>query len=323
MDTLVLAKNNLLAKTPAMLQPTIAVIFPFNPKMTPKREIELRVKRLLGTAEKELLTRHSAEEAMPAIKRLQQALRGLNYSTHKQSAAVWVSAVMSGTTYMDFPVEERMVIDQPFRVRDLADCKPSDKDYLLLVLSDRGSKMYLKNANALRLIKNNGPENLDKFLHYVDRGLGHMLKAYPLPVFIAGTEHLTRHFARITRHAKNIAGYVYKHCIDARENELESLLQPMLDNWRQLSQQLLLLQLEKAAEAGKLVCGVDEVCKAARCSNSRLVVVERSEASPTGFFTDGPLDAVVEKVLTIGGDVEKLDHGLMMKYGSVALIRYY
>ncbi|HWB92858.1 MAG TPA: hypothetical protein VG605_13435 [Puia sp.] len=348
MNTLTLARDARVAGTPATLQPTIALVFPFDPKMTPKSQIEAAVKRILAMAEEDLLARHSAEEAMPVLKRLQQALRGLNYSTHKRSVAVWVSPAISGTTYMDFAVEERIFIDQPFRVRDLADCKPSGKEYLLLLLSGRESKMYLKTGNGLKLIKSNGPQTiyaylnevpertgnfsdpgdrhevmLNKFLHHMDAGLGQVLKAYPLPVFVAGAERITGHFARITRHTRNIAGYVYKHCMDARENELESLLQPMLDNWRQLRHQLLLLQLEKAAEAGKLVCGLEEVRKAARCSNSRLLVIENSEASAHEFFTDGPLDAVVEKVLSNGGDVEKLDSRLMTKYGPIVLIRYY
>lgn len=348
MNTLSLVKDIARNGTPAAPQPTVAAVFPFDPKMTPKAGIEQTIKCILGNAEKELLTRHAADEAMPVIKRLRQALRGLNYSTHRRSVAVWVSAAMSGTTYMDFAVEEQLFIDRPFHIRDLADCKPSDKEYLLLLLSGRESRMYLQNGNGLRLIKANASQNiyaylnevpqrtanfsdpgdrhevmLNKFLHHMDEGLGQVLKAYPLPVFVAGTERVSGHFSRITRHGKNIAAYVYKHWMDIPENMLESLLQPMLENWHEIRQQLLFRQLEKAAEAGKLVCGMEEVGKAARCSNSRLIVIERSETSPAGFFTDGPLDQLVQKVLENGGDVEKLDEGRLGRFGPVALIRYY
>jgi hypothetical protein len=343
-----LTQNNPQLQMPAAIQPSVAIVFPFDPKMTPKADLDLTVKRLLGTVEKELLARHTAVEAMPVIKRLQQALRGLNYSTHKRSAAVWVSASKAGTTYMDFAVEERLFVDQPFRVRDLANCKSSAKDYLLLLLSDTESKMYLQNGHGLKLIKSNGPQSiyaylneareksgnfadreerheimLNKFLHHMDEGLAQVLKAYPLPVFVAGAQKVAEHFSRITRQARNIAGYVHKHCIHSTPQELETLLQPMLDRWQQLRQQLLFLQLEKAAEAGKLVCGIEEVLKAARCSNSRLVVLERTQDNPTAFYTDGPLDQIVEKVLENGGDVEKLDPGTIGRFGPVALIRYY
>jgi hypothetical protein len=341
-------KDNLLTGAPLTMQPSAALVFAFDPKMTPKADLEASIKRMLGTVEKELLSRHPADGVMPVIKRLQQALRGLNFSTHKRSAAVWVSASVSSVTYMDFAVEERVLVDQPFRVRDLADCKPSGKEYLLLLLSGKESKMYRKTGTGLRLIKTNGPQTvyaclnevpekagnfsdrndrqevmLNKFLHHMDEGLGQVLKAYPLPVIVAGAEWVAGHFSRITRNARNIAGYVQKHCIDNSTQELESMLQPMLNNWDQLRQQLLFLQLEKAWEAGKLVCGVEEVRKAARCRNSRLIVIERSSASAEAFFTESPLDSIVEKVLANGGDVEKMDPQLFGRFGPVALIRYY
>jgi len=334
-------------------QPTLALVFPFNPKMIPRHDLEMMLQRVLAAAEKQLLTAHPSEEAMPVIKKLRQAMRSLNFSTHKQSVALFLSDDVVRTSYINFAVEERVIVDQPFRVRDLADCKPSGKEYLLLLLSGKESKMYLGNGNGLRLIKSNTPQSvyayvnevpektgnfsdraerreivLNKFLHHMDEGLGAVLKAYPLPVFLAGEERVAGHFARITHYDRNIAGYIHKHCMDARQAELEELLQPMLNNWQQLRQQLLLRQMEKAAEAGKLVCGIEEVRKAAACSNIRLVIVERA-VNPEGnekagaFYNEGPVDQIVEKVLQCGGAVEKLDQGLLGKYGPLALIRYY
>jgi release factor family 3 len=334
--------------------PTVAVVMPFDPKMTLKPKLETAVKRIMETVEKALLANHSSEEAMPALKHLQQGLRGLNYSTHKQSVAVFASTDTARATYMDFPVDERIIIDTPFRVRDLADCKPAGKEYLLMLLSGTHSRMYRKAIdNGLQLIKSNTPQSiyawlnepptrsgnfsdpderhevmLNKFMHHMDEGLDAVLKIYPLPVFVAGTDRITGHFASITRHQRNIAGYLHKHCMDCSETELEEMLRPQLDNWHQLRQQLLLLTMEKAAEAGKLVCGIDEVRKAARCSNSRVVIIERTpnaegNDSPATFYTENILDQLVEKVLENGGVVEKLDPGLLGKYGPIALIRYY
>ena len=163
-----LPKDNLLLQAPpAAAEPSVALVFPFDPKMTPKADLDLSIKRLLGTAEKQLLTRYPGDMAMPVIKRLQQALRGLNYSTHKRSAAVWVSATKMGTTYMDFAVEERLFVDQSFRVRDLADCKPTGKECLLLLLSGKESRMYLRNGSGLKLIKTNGAQNIFAYLNEV------------------------------------------------------------------------------------------------------------------------------------------------------------
>ncbi|HVS96886.1 MAG TPA: hypothetical protein VHE54_10380 [Puia sp.] len=325
-----------------------AIVLPFDPKMTPRRELDALLQSLQASAEKQLLETYASGAAMPVIKRLQQLVRSLNFSTHRRSVALFASAEEAKALYLDFAVEPRVIIDGPFRVRDLAECKPEGKDYLLLLLSGKQSKMYYSTASGLRLIKSNTPQNiyaylnevpektgnfsdrndrhevmLNKFLHHMDEGLGAVLKAYPLPVFVAGTERVAGHFARITRNDRNIAGYVYKHCIDASVKELAEMFQPMLDDWRQVTDRLLLLQMEKAAEAGKLVCGIEEVRKAARCSNSRIVIVGRSSAGADAFYREDPIDEIVEKVLENGGSVEQLDAATLAGFGPIALIRYY
>lgn len=320
--------------------------------MTPRHDLDVQIQQMQTAAEKALLTAHPSGDALPVIRKMQQLLRGLNYSTHKVAVALFVSGVEGKLLYLDFAVESKMILDRLFRVRDLADCKPEGKEYLVLLLSATQSKMYIGKETGFRLIKINTPQHisaflnevpektgnfsdrndrhevmLNKFLRYMDDGLAAVLKAFPLPVFVAGTERVAGHFDRITRHERNIAGYLYKHCIDASEQELEELVAPMLVKWRQLTGRLLLLQMEKAAEAGKLVCGLEEVSKAARCSNSRVVIVGEDtpdEEDPgVALLTEGPIDEIVEKVLDNGGSVDKLDKESFAKYGPIALIRYY
>jgi hypothetical protein len=210
--------------------------------------------------------------------------------------------------------------------------------------------MYLNDGAGLRLIKSNTPQNvyaylnevperagnfsdpadrrevmLNKFLHHMDQGLGAVLKVYPLPVFVIGTERVSGHFARISRYDRHIAGYIHKQGIEATEQQLLEMLEPSIDDWQEMRERLLLRQLENAAQAGKLVCGIHEAWKAAGCRNSRVVIVERTErgGAETVFYADGELDVIIEKVLESGGDVEKMDKRLMGSFGPVALIRYY
>jgi hypothetical protein len=305
-------------------KPTVALVLPFDPKMTSRHSIDSMLKKVLADVEARLLASHEAKEAMPVIRRLQGRLRGLNFSSHRKSVALFISAQVEKTVYLDFRVGETVVIDRPFRIRDLADCKPAAREYLLLLLSATRSRMYLGEGDALRLIKSNSAQN-NYFLHHMDVGLGAVLDLYELPVFIVGPDPVAGHFATHTKHEKNIAGYLIKDCIDAPEDRLPGMIHPMLTNWHMLTQQLLLRKMEKAAETGRLVCGLEEVRKAAGCSNARIVIVERGAAEESGnaFCTQGAIDEIVEKVLTNGGSVESLDPDLMAPYAPIALIRYY
>ena len=317
--------------------PCVTLVLPFNPKMTPRHDLETQIQNMQASAEKDLLTAHPSGDAMPVIRRMQQLLRNLNFSTHKTGVALFASAGIGKTIYLDFTVERKAIIDGTFRVRDLADCKPGRKEYLLLMLSGAQSKTYIYDDAGLRLIKNNAPNfsdtgdrhevMLNKFLHHMDEGLGAVLKAYPLPVFVAGSERVTGHFGRITRHGHTIAGYIHNDCIYANERKLEEMLAPVLENWRQVTGRLLLSQMERAADAGKLVCGIDEVRRAARCNHSRVIIVEensRHERAPgEAFYREDHIDEIVETVLDNGGTLEKLDGASLSRYGSIALIRYY
>jgi len=318
----------------APTRPSVALVLPYNPKMTPRGELDARLRGALTAAEKKLLKAHPAETAMPIVRNLQQLVRGLNTSTHRAGVALFVSDEVSKVIYLDYEVEERVMVDEPFLVRDLADCKAGSQDFLVLLLGSKESKMYWSNGNAMKLIKTNGSQNvyaedrevmLNKFLHFMDQGLGAVLKVYPLPVFVVAPDRVAGHFERVTRHGHQIAGVIHKDWIGIGEKELKALLEPELEDWEATRSRLLQQQVEKAAQAGKLVFGIHEVRKAASCQNSRMIIVESREPGDDhpDFYSDGEIDGLVEKVLENGGTVEKLDTALLRPYGPVAVIKYY
>lgn len=349
-------------------QPSVAIVMPFEPKMTPKGELELRQKTILRKIERELMARYPAETGLPVIRKVQQALRELNYSTHKRSVALFVTADGADTLYMDITVDEKIVVDAPFTVKDLPDCKVEDHAYLVLLLGARQSRMYLSVTGGLKIIKSNTPQNvyawlnevpersanfsdpsgrrevmLDKFLHHMDEGLAAVLAAYPRPVFVIGDSRTCGHFAAITRHGKNIAGYVHRNASDLREQEILEALRPTIADWDEIRQQYALRLIEQAVDAGRLATGIAEVLRQAKCSNSRLLIVEKgyngtdciarppgdflapapAAASSDDFFLTDPVDGIIFRVLANGGDVLWVDKGRLKDYGQIALIRYY
>jgi hypothetical protein len=324
--------------------PSVSVVLPFEPKMTAKTELEYRQKAVVSKIEKELMANYPSGRALPVIKKLQQLCKNLNYATHKQSIALFVSPDTEKIVYLNIPVEEKVVVDAPFHIRDLVNCKQQAVEYLVFLLSARQSKMYLGNKGGLRLIKSNTPENvyaylnevpektanfsdpssrretmLDKFLLHMDEGLSVMLKAYLRPVFVIGDSRVAGHFAKITRHGKNIAAYIHKNCQDSSEEELKSSLQPYIADWMEVRQQNILRQVEDAVNTGKGVFGIEDVGKTAKYRNNRLLVVEKGFTAPgqlgspamgeskesiSAFYIGDAVDSIMQQVLENGGDVE-------------------
>jgi len=193
--------------------PAVSLVQSFQPKMSSKSDIDHRLKLAIGKVEKELLALYPAERALPVIQRLQHILQGLNYYTHKTSIAIFASPAEEKVSYLDMPVENKIVIDKSFCIRDLVYCKKQDARYLVMQLSAKSSKTYLGQGNDLQLIKSNVPEEKtapSEFLFRMERGLSIILNAYPLPVFVLGEKGLTGRFSGITHHSGNIVAYIHK-----------------------------------------------------------------------------------------------------------------
>jgi hypothetical protein len=57
-------------------------------------------------------------------------------------------------------VEEKVIVDESFEIRDLIYNKKQDIKYLVLLLSAESSRIYLGNCSPFQLIKANVPDNI-------------------------------------------------------------------------------------------------------------------------------------------------------------------
>jgi hypothetical protein len=344
--------------------PAISIMMPFEPKLSSKNELEYRMKMAMSKVESELSDTYPAEKTRPLINRLHQLAGNLNYNTHKKSIAIFLSPMVEKVFYLDIRVEEKMVIDETFEIRDLVYNKKQTIQYLLLLLSADLSTMYLGDSSGLLLIKSNHasqltekdmPEkvanftdaeskkeiSLNRFLHQMDQGLSIILKAYPLPVFVLGAEKVLGYFKKQTVHEKSIVQYVHGNYNEAKEDDIRKVIEPYIQNWRQVRDLDLLHQLESARDVKKLAYGINEVWHTAEHQNCRLLVVEKdfmyparkadepgiiypeNEFSGNPFYIKDAVDDVMQKVLENGGDVEFVDNGVLGEYGRIALIQYF
>jgi predicted Holliday junction resolvase-like endonuclease len=280
--------------------PAVSLIMPFHPVMASKRDLEYQLKRAMEKIESQLMEQYSREQALPVAEKIRRMINTLNYNTHKKSVAIFASPMMEKVFYLDVAVEERIVIDSSFEIRDLVYSQKQVIQYLVLLLSAERSRMYLGNCSSFLLIKSNVPTNevayendlpekvgqfsdpaarrevmLDKFLLHMDQGLSLVLNAYPFPVFVLGAEKVLGHFRQITHHERNIVGYVHGNFLDATETEIRTALRPYLDDWQRVRETELINKMKAAEDEHKLSKGIREVRKASVNHNARVLVVEK------------------------------------------------
>ena len=335
--------------------PTIVLVLPFHPLMDTKSDLEKKLTAALSAAEKELMERYSRDQALPVLERLRKSIRSLNYYTHKRSIAVFVSPVMEKIFYLDMEVEPRIVVDQPFEMRQLINCKRQKKEYLALVLASHRSKLYIGKGDNLALIKSNAPSQVsagkkdgykkqlsnttsEQFLRQMDRELTILLQAYPLPVLVLSEKDIWDQFRNISSNTSWLVNHIPGNCTEFTLQQLKEMVIPAVFRWNQVRQQFLLNQSTEAYKLHKCAAGLEQVYSMAKSGKGKLLVIESDfiaateqtkgkernirQAASFGnrFYIHDAVDDVIEKVLENGGEVEFVEPGVLSAYGNIVLV---
>jgi Bacterial archaeo-eukaryotic release factor family 3 len=285
--------------------PCISLIMPFEPKMNLHTELSYKLKAAASKIEQELLAVYTAEKVVPVMKRLEGVIKNLYYNTHKKTIAIFVSPLIEKVYYLDIPVEEKIIIDDSFEIRDLIYCKKQIHKYLLVELSSKWTKIYMGNGiqfvqvvtnvpNNIEAYKNDIPETvsnysdkskrkeilLNKFLQHTDNGLSILLQTYHLPIFVMGTERTIGHFKKITHNTSHILTYIPGNYERKTEAELYKIMEPHVADWKTIVQTDLLKQISQAISHKKLATGILDTWKAASRKRGKLLIVEKNFIYP-------------------------------------------
>ena len=281
-------------------RPAVSIIIPFDPKMGSKNELEHSLKIITQRVEQELRNNYPDEIYIMVIQKLRALVKTLNYDTYKKSVAIYVSPVFEKVLYLDIPVEEKVIIDESFEIRDLVFSKKQLHKYLVLLLSGNESRIYLGNTDSFVKIASNTPAaiyapakdtservanfsspsehkeiEMEKFLHHIDSVLGSILNAYRLPLFVLGTKRVTGHFNSITKHKAAVVDYINGNYEEASLPMLREVLLPHVNDWNTVKQKNILQQLEEATSEKRLASGMKDVWREAMNRKGCLLVVEK------------------------------------------------
>lgn len=335
------------------IYPSVSIIMPFEPKMTAKRTLSAALNNALVKVEQELLENFQMEMAMLVVDKLKIIIKALDYSTHKKSIAIYVSPVFEKILYLEMEVKERIIVDNSFAIRDLIKSKKEIREYLLLVLNEKESKIYFDDTETVLQVFANRSEfipagdkqqnNIDtsfveKYLRHIDVVLGVILQSFKVPLFVMGGEKIAGQFKNITTHAFSIVQYINHDCENISLRELKILMYPLINDWPKIKKENLRHQLTYAFNAEKVVVGIEDVFRQAVHRQGRLLLVEKNYKYPSGYGSDMELidnaihpysqfsyikdavDDIIEKVLEENGDVEFVDKDVLKDYGHIALI---
>jgi len=288
---------------------------PFDPKMGMKNKLMFSLSKATDKVVSELKNNYPGEMSLLVIQKLKAIIKKLDFNTHTKNIAIFVSPVFEKVYYLNIDVEEKVIVNESLQIRELVDSKRQSQQFHILLLSEKGSRIYLSDSySSLRIIpdssvsenanQNDSPEKIpnfsdaatkkeivmDKFLHQVDHSLDMALKPDRLPVFVMGSEKLAGQFKNITKNNEAIIEYVHGDYEECSLDDLKRLLKPRMADWQQIKQKKLLHQLKEAAGKNKLSVGMEDVRREVINHRGRILLLEKQYLSDTNFLASGELN---------------------------------
>lgn len=337
--------------------PSVSILMPFEPQMKAKSALSAQLEKALAVVENEIRGKYRNGVGVLVLTKLKNLIGQLNYNSFKKSVALYVSPVVEKILYLDIPVEEKVSVNGCFEIREIIRAKKEDRLFLTLVVSSDHSKIFLFDGSSLSRLNMNSddasiserdlPEKvanftdeknvkeirLHHFLKRTDQALSLLLQTYQLPVFVMGSPRILGHYKDLTKNKKGIVRFIQGNYTDASTPEIMNGLKPHLEDWHRIKSENMQHQFEEAASSGRLATGIQDVWKQANRHNARLLVVEenfspavilqpiaKEEAYPDYSIVKNTVDAVIEKVLEAGGDVEIVPPGELADYHHILLI---
>ena len=83
--------------------------------MTPKSQLQKRLKEIVGEIREELQNRYTREQTTVLVQKLNAILENLDFVTHKKSLAILLSPGFERIYYLDFRVNEKNYCGRSFQ----------------------------------------------------------------------------------------------------------------------------------------------------------------------------------------------------------------
>jgi hypothetical protein len=314
--------------------PVVSLFMPFEPKMVSKNEIGYKLQSLINEAEQKLIRCFPISAVKPVLERLKSVIKNLDYSTHKKSTAIYVSADTEKLFYLNTTLEEKVIVDTSFNIRFLVESKKRLQQHLVLVLGNNITRVYFGNGmhlvsmltNTRKKSQSDNISSLENFLGEIDKNLGIILNYFPLlPLFVVGDACTLNKYKMITKNETYITQLVETSKDEMTADEVKTALHPYIINWEYIRMKHLHRRLDNALESGRIAIGLDNVTKAANQRHAKLLIVEKGytipilKAEQNTLLTDA-VDEVIERVLSNGGEVAFADKNVLESYQHIALV---
>jgi hypothetical protein len=258
------------------------------------------MKSILFNLRAQLLNKYSPELSEKILDRLRQIFLGLPDRHLKKSLMIFLSPQTERVLSLPTEVEQKVLVDETFEVRDLVYTAQRDVKFLLVSLSKNKVQAYL--ADLFRIVPIDIPalpenvndvrnehsragwdyfdskafeeKNLRNYLHFIDQKVREIVVSSHYPVILLGDEKALGYYQELVRGHYTVAGVVKGNYEHATMPVIREKIKPAIDNYLLRLDEEALGLLDEAVGMNHFTSGLENTWRAAAEGRGRLLLVE-------------------------------------------------
>jgi len=330
-------------------RPAISIILSAETEIALQKEMQHKLKITADNVKRQLQEQYPADACDSILQKLNETIASIDYNTDFKSIAIYVSPMLSKIFYLHIPIEDKIIIDQSFEIRDLIYAKQEALKFIVLLITGTHAEAYIMDNGNTAKLKLGVPENAatydrdvaekvanfsdqskdkeilqNKFLKHIDNALSAVLHTNNLPVFLLGAERMLGHFASITANANSIAATIHGNYEEAGPAEIQQLLEPYINAWKAEKNKQVLDEIDQAIKNKKLEAGVKAIWTAVKEKNCSLLIVEKNYMYPADYTGDEKYiqkhDSASVSILNIKDAVDDIIEEVIQAGGEVRFV---
>jgi len=281
--------------------PAISVILPLHPGFPETKESKERIKKITEELKTRLHLKYGDELSDLMTDRVENILSGSGKLRLRDSLFIFLSRDTEKVFSLPIIVEEKLIVDETFEIRDLIYAAQQDLRYLLVNITGNRVKTFLIDSlHVAELDFPNMPENIRdvetthsfpgreyfdskaykeknviNYLHFIDVEMKKFVAETNYPVIMMGESKFLGNYKKHTSISGSIMGYLEGNFEHLSMSEIRRRIQPIIEKNLINKQNHILDLLDEAIGINHYACGIEDVWEAATESRGRILIVEK------------------------------------------------
>ena len=334
----------------------ISVIVPTHRTSPDRRVDKPEVEEAIDKAKQLLQIKYPEKDIKPLLQSLDDQLEAIDFVHNTEGIGLYISPGVKVIVHFPFPVEEKIMVDNNFEIRDLLYKLNYDQPYYVLMLTEKEAKLFEGSWNNLSEIKeDNWPWKYEdeyvyskparsssfagqahvkifekdktelehirftNFFREIDKKLNDYLMNNT-PLIILAPERENSLFEKISMHRKNIIHKIHGSYGYENLKSISDIVWPGMYEHLQTERKQLINEFKEMIGEHRGISGIQSVWEATKEGKALKLLVEKDYRCP-GFVTENDYNLYLRPPnathKTLPDAVDELIETVLQKNGKV------